>query len=190
MKQFWKILTVSLIICSLTLLITGLAGCDDADGDSGGTTGVSATPDINAKPECPDFTINIAGADNTSLTKSDVLSGKPGYDLEIITETMTVGGADNIYVGISLKDALAKIGITQYATITVTGYWEGYDESDRVSSDTVAVLDKALVDKADTLLAWAENGQLIEGGKRLMIAPKTGTEEQFLKNILTITINQ
>jgi DMSO/TMAO reductase YedYZ molybdopterin-dependent catalytic subunit len=123
------------------------------------------------------WTLAVEGVKGvTKFTNADAAK------LKARTIEMTVTNSRGVsttakYTGVLLKDALNAIGAKNAASVTVIAD-DGFE----------AVYDAKLFNADDTLLTWAVDGKLIEGGSPLRVDPGQGTGNQHVKNVVKIIV--
>jgi hypothetical protein len=134
----------------------------------------------------------IAGGNKENIgTWTLLIEGVPGVTqftsadaakLKSVTIEMTITNSrgesrTNSYTGIPLKAILNAIGAKNVSSLKVAAS-DGFE----------AVYDAKLINADDTLLAWAMDGQLLEGEAPLRMSPKQGVGNQFVRNTAKIVV--
>ena len=165
-----------LVIALLALIILfSCAACNSKPADSSSLDSASS-----------DFTLANIGEWRLTLATSEgekEFTGADAAKLEAVTleaTTKNKNGEESTseYTGVKLSDVLNHAGVTDLESLTV-------EAADGFSAD----FDKELALKDDTILAWAKNGEPLEGENPLQMVPKSGTGNQFVKTVVRITVH-
>lgn len=158
------------------------AACsDDNDSDATTTTtetNVSSESTNNSDTAIPEWVFTIETPDGEKqFTSNDVAA------LEIVTIEVTTTKNDETttrtYTGVKLADILAAVGVSEYSSITVVAA----DEVTAEYSQELAMAD-------DTILAWEQDGEAIVTEPPLRMVPKQGENNQSVKSVVKVIINQ
>ena len=162
---------LAIILLALAMLLT-LAAC-------------AAKPANDNKPAETDKPTDVREWKITVVTASGDIefTSADAAKLTPVTMDVTTTNKEGVestatYTGVKLSDILSKAGVTDFANLTIA------------SSDGFAVdYDRELALMDDTILAWERDGELMDGDYPLRMVPKTGTNNQSVKNAAQIIVN-
>lgn len=125
-----------------------------------------------------EWTLTIVTAEGEiAFTNEDAAELIP-VTIEATTKNKSGEEKTSVYTGVKLSDVLALAEITEFTSLTITA-----------ADDFSAEYDSELALKDDTLVAWEKDGELMDGEQPLQMVPASGTGNQFVKSVKTITVN-
>jgi len=122
--------------------------------------------------------VTVVTSDGEKEFTSDDASKLGFVTLEATTKNKEGELSTSKYTGIYLSEILNHAGVTDFSSLTIEA-GDGF----------TAEYDKELALKADTILAWEKDGNLLEGEHPLQMVPASGTGNQFVKMAARIIVN-
>ena len=124
------------------------------------------------------WTVSVETASGEKQFSSDQAKSLKAVSFDATIKNKNGDTTTSKYTGVKLSDILSAVGVSDFSTLTIAA-------SDGYSAD----YDKDLAMKDDTILAWAQDGKPINSDPPLQMTPKTGTGNQFVKQVNKITVN-